>query len=370
MSETEQVVAPMLDDRPARSGRGPGVRLIRDGLIRFGVRYAILWVLIALLIAAQLAYSNFLTVDNIKNMLSQNAEVGVVAMGMTFVIIGGGFDLSVTGTFSFGAVLFAGLCMNSHLSVVPALALVLAAGAGLGLLNGLVVTTLGVNAFVTTLGTAFAYDGLAALYSHSAPISVFGVAGFDAIGAGDVLGIPVPVLLLVVLYVAGGVLLAKSAYGRKLYAVGGNLTAARLAGLRVDRIRAITFVVCGIAAAFAGAMLASTLSTGQTGQIPTIALDSIAAVVIGGTSLYGGEGAMWRTAVGLLILATMSSLFSSLAISTPVQHVIEGAVVIAAVALEAYTRNRGTNWGFTQSQRTSSSAGQSGISPDRAAPIQ
>jgi len=343
-------------------------RASRDALIRFGVRYAILWVLVALVIAAQLAYPSFLTVENLKNMLSQNAEVGVVAMGMTFVIVGGGFDLSVSGSFSFGAVLFAGLCMNSHLPVVPALALVLAAGAGLGLLNGVVVATLRVNAFVTTLGTAFAYDGLAALYSHSAPITVYGVAGFDAIGAGELLGIPVPIVLLVVLYLAGGVLLAKSAYGRRLYAVGGNLTAARLAGLRVDRIRIVTFVVCGTAAAFAGAMLASTLSTGQTGQIPTIALDAIAAVVIGGTSLYGGEGAMWRTAVGLLILATMSSLFSSLAISTPVQNMIEGAVVIAAVTLEAYTREQGAGWGLRQSTRTSP-AERSGAVPDRAAAI-
>lgn len=315
----------------------PDAGRVRDTVLRYGVRYAMLWILFALVLAAQLAYENFLTLDNLENLLTQNAELGIVAMGMTLVIIGGGFDLSVSGTFSFGAVLFAGLCANGGWAAVPSLLAVLVAGAAFGLVNGLVVTRLGVNAFITTLGTAVAYGGLASMYSHSSPIAVAGVSGFDVLGTGHLIGVPVPIVLLVVLYVLGGVLLARSAFGRRLYAVGGNLQAARLAGLRIDRIRVITFVACGIAAALAGAMIASTLSTGQTDQLPSIALDAIAAVVIGGTSLYGGEGAMWRTAVGVLILATLNNLFSSLAVETPVQNVIKGAVVIAAVALETYT---------------------------------
>jgi ribose transport system permease protein len=345
MSETETVLkAPLAQDRGGGTRSRPA-GTVRTTILRHGVRYAMLWILAALVIAAQLAYSNFLTVDNVKNLLTQNAELGIVAMGMTLVVIGGGFDLSVTGTFSFGAVFFAGLCANSQWSWVVALIAVIVVGALFGLVNGLVVTWLNVNAFITTLGTAVAYGGLAAMYSHSSPIPVYDVPGFDALGTGKLLGIPVPIVLLVVLYAIGGVVLAKSAYGRKLYAVGGNLHAARLAGLRIDRIRIVSFVACGLLTAFAGAMLASTLSTGQTDQIPTIALDAIAAVVIGGTSLYGGEGAMWRTAVGVLILATINNLFSSLAVETPVQNVIKGAVVIAAVALETYTRSQGTSWG-------------------------
>jgi ribose transport system permease protein len=305
------------------------------------MRYAMLWILAALVVAATLAYDNFLTLDNLENLLTQNAELGIVAMGMTLVIIGGGFDLSVSGIFSLGAVLFAGLCAKSGWATGIALLAVLAAGAGLGLINGLVITRLKVNAFVATLGTAVAYGGLADMYADSSPIPVSGVAGFATLGTGDVLGVPVPILAMALLFAAGGAVLAKGAYGRRLYAVGGNLQAARLAGLRVDHTRVIAFVVCGIVTAFAGAMLASTLSTGQTNQIPTIALDAIAAVVIGGTSLYGGEGAMWRTAVGVLILATMNNLFSSLAVDTPVQQLIKGAVVIVAVALETYTRGRG-----------------------------
>jgi ribose transport system permease protein len=348
VSEIETLLDPPRErDRVVKRDR---LRAVRTMLIRYSVRYAMLWILAALVIAAQAAYSNFLTVDNVKNLLTQNAELGIVAMGMTLVVVGGGFDLSVSGTFSFGAVFFAGLCANSGWPTVAALVAVLAVGAGFGLINGLVVTRLNVNAFITTLGTAVAFGGLAAMYSHSSPIPVYGIPGFDVIGNGELIGIPVPIVLLVVLYVIGGVVLAKSAYGRKLYAVGGNLNAARLAGLRIDRIRVISFVVCGLVTAFAGAMLASTLSTGQDDQIPTIALDAIAAVVIGGTSLYGGEGAMWRTAVGVLILATINNLFSSLAVETPVQNVIKGAVVIAAVALETYTRSQGTSWGVSRAE--------------------
>jgi ribose transport system permease protein len=304
------------------------------------IRYAMLWVLVALVIAAQLSYDQFLTVDNLKHLLTQNANVGVVAAGMTLVLIGGGFDLSVSGSFSLGSVLFAGLCVKSGLSVPAALALVLLVGAGCGVVNGLVITRLGVNAFVTTLGTAAAFGGLAAMYSHSEPITVDATPGFGWLGTSSIGGIPIPVLTLVALYLVGSFVLSKTTFGRRLYATGGNEEAARLAGLRVHRIRVVAFGACGITAALAGAMLASTIGTGQTDQLSTVALDSIAAVVIGGTSLFGGEGAMWRTAVGVLILSTLNNLFSSLALEAPLQNLVKGFVVIAAVALETYSRRQ------------------------------
>jgi ribose transport system permease protein len=205
------------------------------------------------------------------------------------------------------------------------------------LINGLVITKLHVNTFVATLGTAAAFTGVAALYSGSKPIGAF-VPGFDSLGAGRVLGVAVPLILMAALFVVGGAVLSRTVYGRSLFATGGNHEAARLAGLRVDRIQIVAFVVSGLSAALAGAVLASSLSTGQFDQGSTVALDSIAAVVIGGTSLYGGEGAMWRTLVGVLILATMNNLFSSLSIATPTQMIIKGVVVVAAVAFEELAR--------------------------------
>src|SRR5262249_48124321 len=152
-----------------------------------------------------------------------------------------------------------------------------------------------------------AFDGIAALYSNSQAIPVAGVPGFETLGAGQVGGLPVPVIVLAVLYLAAGLLLHRTAFGRNAFAVGGNAEAARLAGLPTDRVRVIAFVIVGASAGLAGAMLASTLATGQIDQLSTVALDAIAAVVIGGTSLFGGEGAVWRTTVGVLILATLNN---------------------------------------------------------------
>jgi len=315
----------------------------RGSVRRFGdvsVRYAMVWILAGLVVAAQLSYSQFLTFQNLKNMLTQNASLGVVAVGMTMVLIAGGFDLSVVGTFSLGSVLFAGLCQNSGFEPASALPLVLCAGAACGLVNGLILTKLRVNAFVTTLATSVVFDGIAFLYSNSTPITVGAVPNFGYIGSGSILGIPVPIVILGVLFALGGLLLAKTTYGRRLYATGGNIDAARLAGLRIDRIRIVAFMICGLTATLAGAILSATISTGQPDQMPNIALESIAAVIIGGTSLFGGEGTMWRTAVGVLILATLNNLFSSLAVSTPVQDIVTGAVLIVAVTLETASRRR------------------------------
>jgi ribose transport system permease protein len=321
-----------VEDVPeAEPGRSDRVRAI-------ALNYGMVWVLIALIVAARLSYDQFLTIDNIKNLLTQNAQVGIIAAGMTLVLISGGFDLSVSGTFNLGSVLFAGLCVKSGVSVPVALAGVIGAGIVAGLINGLIVTKLRVNPFVTTLGTAAAFGGVAALYSDSQPITVDNVSGFDVLGSHQVAGIPVAIVLMVALYLIGSFVLVKTTYGRGLFATGGNNLAAELSGIRTHRVRIVAFVACAVCATLAGAVLASTLSAGQSDQAPTIALDSIAAVVIGGTSLYGGSGAMWRTAIGICILATMNNLFSSLAIGTPVQNVIKGVVVIAAVAFEAYAR--------------------------------
>jgi ribose/xylose/arabinose/galactoside ABC-type transport system permease subunit len=311
-------------------------------LRRFSARNAVVYALVLIVAAAQISYPQFLTWVNVQNLLVQNAGVAVVAIGMTFVLVGGGFDLSVVGTLSLGSVLVAGLCMESGLAFGPALLLTLAVTAVLGALNGVIVTKLGVNAFIATLGTAAAFAGIAAMYSDSQPISVSGVPGFETLGAGQVLGLQLPVVMLAVLLVLGGLVLHRSTYGRNLFAVGGNPEAARLAGLPVDRVLGVAFVISAASAGLAGSMMASTLATGQIEQLPNVALDAIAAVVIGGTSLFGGEGAMWRTAVGVLILATLNNLFSSLALDAPMQNVIKGAVLIVAVAFEGLSRRR--NW--------------------------
>lgn len=330
-----------LKTQPLPAAETPSPPVLRTRLVSFLVRYGILLVLLALVVAAQATYGRFLTPTNVANLVTQNASTAIVAVGMTFVIIAGGFDISVTGILGLGSVFFAGLTISGF-PVPAAFLIALALGVLCGVVNGVVVTRFRVNTFVATLGSASVFLGAAAFYSSSRPISVGAPASFGVIGSESFLGVPIVIWIIVGLYVAGGVVLSRTRFGRSIYAVGGNKEAARLAGLRVGGLQTSTFIISGLLAALAGCILASKISTGQYDQGATVALDSIAAVVIGGNSLYGGEGAMWRTAVGVLILATMNNLFSSLSVDPSIQNIIKGLVIIAAVAFEEFVRRTRT----------------------------
>jgi ribose transport system permease protein len=301
-------------------------------------RYGMVWLLIALLILAQIVSPHFFDIQNLKNILQQNSPVGLVAIGMTFVIIAGGFDLSVAAVAGLGGVLLASF--GNHMGIPAAYAATIACGLLAGAINAFVVTVLRVNPFVATLGTSSVFTGFALLYSHSLPI-VNSKAGFDTLGATDILGIPLAIFVLAAALLVGGFVLAKSVYGREVYAVGGNDEAARLAGIRVNVTRSITYIISGGCAVLAGMIFTSQTGTGQADLAGTLTLDSIAIVIIGGTSLFGGEGAIWRTLVGLLILATINNVFSTLGVQAAAQELVKGAIVIFAVALDSFARSRG-----------------------------
>jgi ribose transport system permease protein len=293
------------------------------------------WLLIALIVLCRILYPGFLERDNLFNILSQNVQVGLIALGMTFVMIAGGFDLSVGAVYAAGATVYAMEAQQFSLPVAALMAL--AAGLAAGLANGLIVTKLKVNPFVATLGTASIFGGAAYLYSHSAPIIV-DQTSFMTLGAGRWLGVPISLCLLIVAYVVGAIVLSKTVYGRSLYAVGGNPEAARLAGLRVDFLKITTYALAGVLSALGGMIIASRLGIGQPDIAGTMSLDAIAIVIIGGTSLFGGAGAVWRTAVGLLLLAVLTNIFDALALDSNFQAVIKGAIVVGAVALDTYSR--------------------------------
>ena len=298
-------------------------------------RGMIVWVLIALVILCRILYPGFLARDNIFNILSQNAQVGLIALGMTFVMVAGGFDLSVGAIYAAGATVYA---MEAKEMALPLAALVaLAVGLVCGTLNGVIVTRLKVNPFIATLGTTSIFGGAAYLYSHSAPVLV-DRPDFNVLGAGRWFGMPISLVLLIIAYIIGAVVLSKTVYGRSLYAVGGNPEAARLAGLRVDLLKTSTYALVGVLAAFGGMIIASRLSIGQADIAGTMSLDAIAIVIIGGTSLFGGSGAVWRTAVGLLLLAVLTNIFDALALDSNFQSLIKGVIVIGAVALDAFSR--------------------------------
>jgi len=319
-------IAPTNAQRPA--ARVPTVTLVK--------RYGLIVVLVLLVGVSQYLYPRFLDPQNIKNILSQNAPVGIIAVGMTFVMITGGFDLSVGSVYAAGATIYASLAVAGW-SFPVAAAATIAMGLVAGLVNGLIVTRLNVNPFVATLGTMTAYSGLALIYSNSSPF-VVADPGFTQLGRGASLGLPVSIWILFAFFAVGQFVLAKTVYGRTLFAIGGNNEASRLAGLPTEWLRTSTYVVSGACASLAGMIIASRLAIGQADIGATMALDAIAIVVIGGTSLLGGEGAVWRTVIGMLIVAVLTNLLDSLAVDANYQLVIKGVIVVAAVALDARVR--------------------------------
>jgi len=315
--------------QPAGSQRKFGLSL--DAFLQFGV----VWAFVILLAASFLLYPRVFDPTNVKNILSQAAPVGIVAVGMTFVMIGGGFDLSVGAIFALGAVVFASLA--DPLGLWGATGVVIIASTICGVINGLIVTKLRVNPFVATLGTGSAFGGYAFIYSNAAP-QVPNDFNFQYLGTESWFGWPISIYILIAVFLLGAFVLARSVYGRAIYATGGNTEAARLSGIPVDLLRGSTYVMTAICSGIGGMILASRLGVGQADMGGSIALDSIAIVVIGGTSLLGGEGAMWRTAIGLLIIATLTNVFDSLAINNNYQLVAKGIIVIGAVALDIYAR--------------------------------
>ena len=196
-----------------------------------------------------------------------------------------------------------------------------------------------VNAFVATLGSASIFTGFAFLITASGAVFVTN-PDFTYLGNEDWLGIPILIWILALSFVVGGLILSRSTFGRGVYIVGGNPDAARLSGMRVNLIISSTYAISALAAAFAGMLLASQTSVGQANVGTDVTLDAIAVVIIGGTSLRGGQGAMWRTVVGFLILAIIDSLFNSLAWSSASQSLAKGAIIIIAVALDSLSNRR------------------------------
>jgi ribose transport system permease protein len=237
----------------------------------FTLRYGMVWALIAVLVIAQIMYPTFLTLGNLRDMLSQNAAVGIIAVGMTFVIIGGGFDLSVGAVYGLGAVTFAKL--SGSMGPAPNVLIVVLVGIAAGLINGLIIAKMRVNAFVATLGTSSLFLGLGFIIAKY-PVPVAGGSANAWLGSGTVLTIPVSGILLVIVFLAGGLLLSRTTFGQSVKAVGGNGEAARLAGLRVNLIRVSTYVLVAGLAAFAGSIDTSLLSSGTADQGTSLPLRS------------------------------------------------------------------------------------------------
>lgn len=294
--------------------------------------YGIVVALIVLVVVVTLGNPAFVSQQNLLNMLSQWAPAGIMAIGMTFVILTGGFDLSVASGYSLCAVVAAYVGQNYP----PEVAFAAAIGTGLffGCVNGYLVAVVRINPFITTVGTGFIINGVALVLTKNAAFMVSNET-FSILGAGRVYGVPYSGIVLVILMIALGFVLSRTAYGESVYAVGGNYEASRLSGIRAPETVASTYILLGGCVGLAGSIGASQLSSAQANLDPGILFDVLTIVVVGGTSLSGGVGSMWRTAVGLGIIATISNGFILLDVSPYYQSIIKGGIIVGALALDS-----------------------------------
>jgi ribose transport system permease protein len=295
------------------------------GLLALGI---VLWILTP----------HFLTVANLLNVLEQSAINAIVAVGMTFVIVAGGIDLSVGSVLALSGVVLAS-ALHGRAPLPAALLLALTVGAACGLVNGLLVTRGKLPPFIATLGMMSVARGLALMWAEGRPISGFD-EGFRMVATGRLLAVPGPVLLTVLVYALAHVLLAHSVFGRSVYAIGGNEEATRLSGVRVGLHKTGAYVVAGLTSALAGIVLTARLNSAQPTAGIMYELDAIAATVIGGTSLLGGEGTLVGALIGALIMGVLRNGLNLLNVSSFVQQLVIGVVIIGAVLVDTAVKRR------------------------------
>ncbi len=281
----------------------------------------------------------FLTVSNLMNVLEQTSINAVIAAGMTFVIISGGIDLSVGSIVAFSGVVLASV-LQAPLPAPLAIAAGLAAGAACGLVNGLLITRGRLPPFIATLGMMSVARGAALVFTDGRPVSGFD-AVFRSLATARVLGVPAPVLAAAVVYLLAHLLLVRTRFGRYVYAIGGNEEATRLSGVAVRFHKTMVYVLCGVTSALAAVLLTARLNSAQPIAGMMYELDAIAATVIGGTSLLGGSGSLGGTLVGALIMGVLRNGLNLLGVSSFLQQIVIGVVIIVAVLVDSMLKRPG-----------------------------
>lgn len=293
----------------------------------------ILIVLLLICLGLAILSPYFLTVNNILNIIRQSSIYGVIAVGMTFVILTGGIDLSVGSILALSGAIAAGLMKNNGVAPLVAALIALLVGAGIGLINGLLVTVGRIAPFVVTLGMVTIARGLTLIYTKGYPISGFG-PGFRKLGGGYVLGIPIPVIIFIAAVLIAWFILNHTRLGRYTYAIGGNEETVKLSGINVKFYKTMVYVIVGLMSSLSALILSARLNSAEAVAGQGYELDVIAAVVIGGTSLSGGRGSIIGTLIGALLIGTINNGMNLLGISPYFQQVVKGALIIGAVILD------------------------------------
>jgi ribose transport system permease protein len=310
-------------------------RRIADIMIEYNF-IAIFLVVVAI---AAILSPNFLTPINIANLFQQAAVVGVVAIGMTFVILTGNIDLSVGSVVALCGMLVAVL-LAGGMSILPALAITVLTGALAGAVIGLITAIAEVPSFIVSLAGLVSFRGITFLLTDGVPVSglppSFGIISSTMIPVLPGLQVSSMGLIFVVLCIAAGALLRLTVFGESVYATGGNAEAARLSGLPTTRILVLVFTVSGIMSALAGILLTSRLRIGQPTAAQGLELDAIAAVVLGGTSLFGGRGGVLGTFFAVMLLQVLRNIFNLLGLGSFYQMTVTGLIIVAAILLNRF----------------------------------
>lgn len=290
--------------------------------------------LIILIVFVSVLNPAFLQVNNLLNLMRQLIINGFIALGMTFVILTGGIDLSVGSTLAFTSAIFAGLLQNG-MNTGLAILITLALGLCLGLINGLLITKGKLAPFIVTLATMTIFRGLTLVYMDGRPISgPKDNFAFQFLGKGQVFGIPFQVILFLIVYIVLSALLNKTSHGRKIFAVGGNEKASFISGIKIDKVKVLVYVISALMAVVSGLVLTSRLNSAQPTAGSAYEMDAIAAVVLGGTSMTGGSGSLTGTLIGILILGVLNNGLNLLGVSSFYQQIVKGVVILIAVLID------------------------------------
>ena len=293
--------------------------------------------LIILMAVITIINSNFLTANNLLNLLLQVTSNALIAFGMTFVILTGGIDLSVGSILALSSALTAGL-LGSGMPVTLAILISLILGCILGMMNGLLISYGKLAPFIVTLATMTIFRGATLVYTNGNPITK-GLSDtflFQFLGQGYIVGIPFPVIIMFIVFIVLYVLLHKTAFGKSVYAIGGNEKAAYISGVKLNKVKIIIYSISGIMASISGLIITSRLSSAQPTAGASYEMDAIAAVVLGGTSLSGGKGRILGTFIGALIIGVLNNGLNIIGVSAFWQQVVKGVVILIAVLIDRF----------------------------------
>ena len=296
-------------------------------------------ILIFLVILFTFIAPNFMTFGNLRTLIRQVSFAGISAVGLMFVMISGGIDLSIGSQIVFSNVLLAIMMADWKLPPAVAIPLILVVGTGLGAINGVLCIKLKIHPLIITLGTSAIFKGVGYIINQSRNIMGF-PDSFRWFGQGYIWGIPIPVIVLIIVALIGSFILTKTYFGRQVFALGGNEEAARLAGVNINRMKVLLFMICGFVSSITTVLLLSRVFAGQTMTGQGLEFDCLTAALLGGVSFKGGEGSIFGLMVGMLIIGVLNNAMQLATFPDFSQTVVKGTVLLIAVAFDVYQKNR------------------------------